>query len=71
MEHYVLSNSKNKYIAQGDLATVINELMKVIKDVGSIPKVSFNQNDNKTEFRFEGYYCDFTLFLYPVTIDID
>lgn len=45
--------------------------MKVIKDVGSIPKVSFNQNDNKTEFRFEGYYCDFTLFLYPVTIDID
>lgn len=37
--------------------------MKITEETGSIPAVSYNEKEKATEFRFEGEYCDFSLFL--------
>jgi len=58
---YKLYNGKKIY-KEDCLAQIMVELMKISKEVGCIPKVSYNRQENATEFRFEGYYCDFSIF---------
>lgn len=54
--------SNNKLIKNDSLHAVMEELMKIIKDNG-IPEVTYNATEDATEFRFEGYYCYFSIFL--------
>lgn len=59
---YQLSSSPTRVVKEGTLAEVMQELM-VIAGQNSIPEVSANVALDATEFRFEGDYCYFSLYL--------
>jgi hypothetical protein len=54
--------SKGKVIENDHLNIVMKKLMEIVKE-NCIPEVSYNAKEDATEFRFEGYYCDFSVFL--------
>lgn len=62
MEVYTLFNNKKAY-KEGSLTMVLAEVMRIAKETGSVPEVTYNADERATEFRFEGHYCDFSLFM--------
>ena len=59
---YKLYNDKKTY-KEDSLTQVMVELMKISREVGSVPDVYYNETEKATEFKFEGYYCDFSIYL--------
>jgi len=63
MSQYVLISQNNKTIKDDSLTFVMKELMKITKETGNIPLVTYDEKERATCFEFEGYYCNFKLFL--------
>ena len=59
---YKLYSNNNKTIVEGSLAEVMEELFK-ISEKESIPYEITKESNSVTKFRFEGYYCDFSIFI--------
>jgi hypothetical protein len=58
---YDLMNKEN-ILLTGTFEATMQELMKIIKETG-VPEVSYNDKLDATEFRFEGYFCNFSIYL--------
>jgi hypothetical protein len=59
---WTLYNQKKVY-KEDSLTRVLTEVMRIAKESGCVPEVSYNSDERATEFRFEGQYCDFSLFM--------
>lgn len=62
MDIWTLYNQKKVY-NEDSLTRVLTEVMRIAKETGSVPEVTYNADERATEFRFEGHYCDFSLFM--------
>lgn len=62
MGRYTLTTINNKVLCEDSLTLVMKELIDVIKTNG-IPTVSYDTDKQAIRFDFEGYYCNFSLYL--------
>jgi len=61
MDTYSLFTDK-KTIVQDSFTIVLKELIELIHDEG-IPEVKYNTDKHATELKFEGRYCNFSVYL--------
>ena len=59
---YTLATINNKILCEDSMTLVMKELMDVIKTNG-VPTVSYDSDRHAVKFDFEGYYCNFDLYL--------
>lgn len=62
MSRYTLTANNNKILCEDSMTMVMKELMNIIKDNG-VPTVSYDADKHAVKFDFEGYYCNFSLYL--------
>ena len=63
MEVYILQAQNGKKVCEGSITACMKKLMKITKETGSIPEVNYDEEVRATCFEFEGYYCNFKLYL--------
>ncbi len=62
MERYVLKKSDGNVIKDGSMTEAMKEIMKIAQE-NSVPVVTYDTDMKATCFEFEGYYCNFKLYL--------
>jgi hypothetical protein len=63
MEVYILQSQNGRNLCEGSITACMKELMRIEKETGSIPEVSYDDEIKATCFEFEGSYCNFKVYL--------
>lgn len=62
MDRYFLKKSDGSIVREGSMTEIMKEVMKITQE-NSIPEVTYDAEMKATCFEFEGYYCNFKLYL--------
>lgn len=62
MDRYFLKKSDGNIVKEGSMTEIMKEVMSIAQE-NSIPEVTYDAIFGSTCFEFEGYYCNFKLYL--------